>query len=118
ALILQAVLFQHGGITTIGINAINMGVPALLAAGIFRYGMKFDLKNKETIFGAIAGGIGVAGAVLLLSIELLSLGEAFETVTVFVAVAHIPVIVIEAVFTGALAGFLAKVKPEILEGIR
>ncbi|VUT28293.1 MAG: cobalt transport protein CbiM [Candidatus Syntrophoarchaeum sp. GoM_oil] len=118
ALILQAVLFQHGGITTIGINTINMGIPALLAAGIFRYGMRLNITKKETLFGALAGGVGVAGAVLLLSIELLSIGETFETVTAVVAAAHIPVIVIEAIFTGALAGFLAKVKPEILEGIR
>ncbi len=118
ALILQAVLFQHGGITTIGINTINMGIPALIAAGIFRCGMKLNITKKETLFGAIAGGVGVAGAVLLLSIELLLLGETFETVTAVVAVAHVPIIIIEAIFTGALAGFLAKVKPEILGGIR
>ena len=34
-LILQAILFQHGGITTIGVNSVMMGLPALLVYRIF-----------------------------------------------------------------------------------
>jgi cobalt/nickel transport system permease protein len=34
-LILQAFLFGHGGVTVLGVNTVIMGVPALVAYGIF-----------------------------------------------------------------------------------
>ena len=117
ALVLQCFLFGHGGITTIGINAVNMGVPALIAYLIFKTGTKLDIrpetKNKVSLFGAIAGGVGVVLALLLLAAELLTTGEEFYETTVLVVSTHIPIIVIEAIFTGVLAGFIATVKPEM-----
>ena len=187
ALVMQAFLFQHGGVTTIGINTVNMGVPALISFFLFRTGMKrnIEMKRKEVIIGAIAGGIAVvlvillltvelfisgkeytdvtqffifthiliilivsyliyrngmklsveirkevlvgaiaggiavALAVLLLAVELLITGEKltevdFTEVTTAVVFAHILVILVEAIFTGVIVGFLATVKPEML----
>ena len=39
ALLLQAFLFQHGGITTLCINTLNIGVTALISSGIFIAGV-------------------------------------------------------------------------------
>lgn len=116
SIIMQVFLFQHGGVTTIGINALNMGVPALIAFLIFRTGMGLNLnfQRKEVLFGAIAGGIAVTLSVTMLAVELLITGSEFTEVTTFVVFAHIPVIIIEAIFTGVMAGFFAKVKPEML----
>jgi cobalt/nickel transport system permease protein len=116
SIIMQVFLFQHGGVTTIGINALNMGVPALIAFLIFRTGMglNLNLQRKEVLFGAIAGGIAVTLSVTMLAVELLITGSEFTEVTTFVVFAHIPVIIIEAIFTGVMAGFFAKVKPEML----
>jgi cobalt/nickel transport system permease protein len=116
AVVMQAFLFQHGGVTTIGINTVNMGVPALISFFIFRAGMKLNvgISKNEILFGAIAGGTAVALAVLLLAVELLVTGEEFTEVTTFVVAAHIPVILVEAIFTGVIAGFFAIVKPEML----
>ena len=117
ALVLQCFLFGHGGVTTIGVNTVNMGVPALIAYLIFKTGTKLDIrpetKNKVTLFGAIAGGLGVAIALLFLATELITTGEQFYETTVLVVTAHLPIIAIEAVFTGVLAGFIATVKPEM-----
>ena len=79
AVVMQAFLFQHGGVTTIGINTVNMGVPALISFFIFKTGMKLNIgiSKNEIIFGAIAGGTAVALAVLLLAVELLVTGEEF-----------------------------------------
>jgi len=52
-------------------------------------------------------------ALLLLAAELLTTGEEFYETTVLVVSTHIPIIVIEAIFTGVLAGFIATVKPEM-----
>jgi cobalt/nickel transport system permease protein len=116
SIIMQVFLFQHGGVTTIGINALNMGVPALIAFLIFRTGMGLNLnfQRKEVLFGTIAGGIAVTLSVTMLAVELLITGSEFTEVTTFIVFAHIPVIIIEAIFTGVMAGFFAKVKPEML----
>jgi cobalt/nickel transport system permease protein len=116
SIIMQVFLFQHGGVTTIGINALNMGVPALIAFLIFRTGMglNLNLQRKEVLFGTIAGGIAVTLSVTMLAVELLITGSEFTEVTTFIVFAHIPVIIIEAIFTGVMAGFFAKVKPEML----
>ncbi len=118
AVVMQAFLFQHGGVTTIGINTVNMGMPALISFFIFKAGMKLKLNigisKNEILFGAIAGGIAVALAVLLLAVELLITGDAFTEVTTVVVVAHLPVILVEAIFTGVIVGFFATVKPEML----
>lgn len=117
-LILQAFLFGHGGVTTIGINTVVMGIPALIAYGIFKAGSKLGFLRKgvsETIFGAIAGGVAVALAVLFLVICLLTTGKEFSGVASLVAVAHIPIIIIEAVIVGSVVAFLARVKPELIQ---
>lgn len=118
ALLLQALLFQHGGITTIGINTINMGLPALAVYGLFLIGTRSNIKRKYAIFGALAGGIAIALGVLLLSLSLFTTGEYLEDVIPFVIAAHIPVMVIEAVVVGAFAEFMVRVRPEILKGFK
>ena len=119
ALVLQCFLFGHGGVTTIGVNTVNMGVPALIAYLIFKTGTKLDIrpetKNKVSLFGAIAGGVGVMLALLFLATELITTGEEFYETTVLVVTTHIPIIAIEAIFTGVLAGFIVTVKPEMFE---
>jgi cobalt/nickel transport system permease protein len=119
ALVLQCFLFSFGGVTMIGINTINMGVPALIAYLIFKTGTKLDIrsetKSKVTLFGMIAGGVGVVLALLFLAAELITIGDVFLETTIAVVGTHIPIIAIEAIFTGVLAGFIATVKPEMFE---
>jgi cobalt/nickel transport system permease protein len=114
ALTLQAVFFQHGGLSSLGINAFNIGVPALLAWQLFERRGGIAPPRREVIFGALAGGLAVLASVLMVSLELLALGEAFQEVSVLVIGAHLPVILIETVVMGAAAGFLARAKPEML----
>ena len=114
ALTLQAVFFQHGGLTVMGVNAFNIGVPALLAWQLFEKRRGLESPHLEAVFGALAGGLAVLTSVLLVSLELLALGEAFNEISLLVIGAHLPVIIIEALVVGAAAGFLLKVKPEML----
>jgi len=114
ALTLQAVFFQHGGLSVLGVNAFNIGVPALLAWQIFKKRRGLESPRLEVVFGALAGGLAVLASVLLVSLELLALGEAFNEISLLVIGAHLPVLIIEALVVGAAAGFLLKVKPEML----
>lgn len=118
--VLQAVLFQHGGITTIGINTVNMGIPALIAFCIFKWGGMLVTRKEISawIFGALAGGVAVFLAVIFTAFSLILSGkEAFSAVAIALTVAHIPIIVIEAIVTGSIVAFLVRVKPELIGGI-
>jgi len=116
ALILQAFLFQHGGITTIGVNTLTMGLPALVAYGIFWSGTRLDFKWKYALFGGLAAGVSIALSTILLFLCLLSIGEDPGWMLTFVVVPHLAIAVIEAIVVGAFAQFVAKVKPEVLQG--
>ena len=114
ALTLQAVFFQHGGLSVLGVNAFNIGVPALLAWQLFEKRRGLESPRLEVVFGALAGGLAVLASVLMVSLELLALGEAFNEISLLVIGAHLPVILIESLVVGGAAGFLLKVKPEML----
>ena len=114
ALTLQAIFFQHGGISVIGVNSLNMGIPALLAWQVFEHRRGLEPPRREVAFGAVAGAVAVLGAVLMLSAELLALGEAFGEIAVFVLISHLPIVLIESAILGMMAGYLIKVKPEML----
>lgn len=118
ALILQAFLFQHGGVTTIGINTVNIGLPALAAYGVFLLGARSNIKGKYTIFGGLAGGTAIVLGIALLSLCLLSTGEYLKYVVPYAIVANLPVVAIEAILVGAFAGFMARVRPQLLKGYR
>ncbi|MBT9159125.1 MAG: cobalt transporter CbiM [Dehalococcoidia bacterium] len=116
ALALQALLLQHGGLTTIGVNTIAMGVPALAAYVIFRYGTRLEFKWKYTVFGGLAGGVAVVLTTLLLFLALLTIGGDPRWILAFVVVPHMAIMAIEAIAAGAFAQFVSKVKPEMLQG--
>ena len=112
ALALQAVFFQYGGLTVLGVNTVNMAFPALLGYYLCR---PLVLKSKTTaMFGAFICG---AGAVLLTSImvaaSLIYVEESFLEVAWLLVISHILVMLIEGVVTAFCVGFLKKVHPEI-----
>ncbi|PIE66626.1 MAG: cobalamin biosynthesis protein CbiM [Deltaproteobacteria bacterium] len=115
ALLLQAMLFQYGGITTLGVNTVIMALPAV--AGYHLCG-PFVLKNVS--WAAIAAFVCGAGSVLLGSLLvaacLVFTGENFLEVAGLVVAAHLPIMVIEGIITVFCVAFLKKVKPEILQG--
>ncbi len=112
---LQALLFQHGGLTTIGVNTFNMGLGALVAFGVFKLRGRISLKHRDFLFGFLAGAIGVFVALISLSICLLASGEEFWGVVKLALAAHLPVMVIEGLIAGFTTVFLLKVKPEVLQ---
>jgi cobalt/nickel transport system permease protein len=111
-LLLQALLFQHGGITTLGVNTMVMGVPALIVHFIFRKGYSSGI--NPVITGAFCGGFAVAIAAFLLAVVLITTGEEFTETAYLAVVAHIPIIIIETIITGAVVGYLLRVRPELL----
>jgi len=114
-LILQALLFQHGGVTTLGANALVMGLPAYAAWGVFALGRAVRGRAAPAVFGFLAGAVAVLLAALMLAALLATTDETFRTVAGLAFVVHLPVAAVEGVVTGFAAAFLMKVEPGLLE---
>lgn len=117
-IILQAIIFGHGGITTIGVNTLMMGTGALVAYLVWLQRYRFSFNKRELVFGAIAGAVGTITSGLILALALVTTGEEFRGMAVTVLTAHIPIMIIEAAVVGASAEFLNKTRPDILAGAR
>jgi len=68
------------------------------------------------VAGFVAGAAGVFLSGLILAVWLYTARREFWAIARLALAAHLPVMVVEGVVCGAAAVFLAKVKPEILEG--
>ncbi len=121
-LILQFLVFGHGGITSLGVNATIMGVPALIAHAIFQtVRRRKDVGVRPLQVAAfIAGFVGVALAVLAFyTLMIGSIPSAMDVAQEQAAITalsiwHLPIALIEGVITALLVGYLMRVRPEIL----
>jgi len=122
-LFFQAVMFQHGGLTTMGINACLMGIPALLAGALFRT-RRFFGADRRVVNGLLAFlGSFLSMVLAALSAALLLIytipaqldATAEKAAIITLAGAHLPIALIEGVFTALVVLFLLRVKPELLE---
>jgi len=115
ALILQGVLFQFGGITTLGVNTIIMALPAVLSYHLFG---RFVQKASRTAAAAAfaCGFLSVLLSGLLVALSLVFTEENFLNVSGIIIAAHIPVMIIEGIVTAVCVAFLRKVAPEMLPG--
>ncbi len=113
ALILQAVLFQFGGITTLGVNTIIMALPAVLC--YFVFSPLIHKRNTVALTAAFAcGSLSVFLGAIIVGAALIFTEENFGEVSAIVIAAHIPVMIIEGIVTALCVSFLKKVQPELL----
>ncbi len=136
-LFFQALVVGHGGLTTLGVNASMMGIPALMAYHIFQLRYVGDKANKRDslddalvgsqrvkvgMFAFLGGAIGLAIAALIFTgIVITTVPADFDFDTeraaiVSLLILHLPLALLEGTFTAMLAVFLHRVKPELLTG--
>lgn len=114
-LVLQAVLFQFGGLTSLGVNTLNMALPAVICFFIFRTGIKSKNMTLSMATSFLCGSGSVLLGTLMLAASLAFTGEHFLVVAKIVVIAHVPVMVIEGLITTLCVRFLRRVKPDVLE---
>lgn len=131
-LFFQALIVGHGGLTTLGVNAAMMGLPALLAYHIFRLRLLRDsrtVKDSRTakpfiigLFAFLGGALGLAfTALIFIAVVIATVpaefnAQAEQAAITTLTITHIPLAVVEGVFTAMLVLFLQRVRPELLEG--
>jgi len=114
ALALQGVLFQFGGITTLGVNTLNMALPAIICFYLFNRGIRSENNFIALILTFVCGFLAVLLSGIMVAAALVFTGEPFIQVAKLVLIAHLPVMILEGVLTVFCIGFLRKVRPEIL----
>jgi len=116
ALILQAMLFQFGGITTLGVNTVIMAFPALICYMLF--GKMISGKNAAlSMTGSFCCGFfAVFFSALLAGLFLIFTEENFLKVSQLIVLANLPIMLIEGIITGFCVTFLKKVQPTLLPG--
>jgi len=114
ALALQGVLFQFGGITTLGVNTFNMAFPAIICFYLFRKGIRNGNNLIAFSLAFACGFLAVMLSGIMVAIALIFTGELFIQVAKLVLIAHLPVMILEGLLTVFCIAFLRKVRPEIL----
>lgn len=111
---LHTLLFQFGGITTLGVNTFNMAFPAVLLASLCRPGIASSnrIVRGTAEFAVGAGSIICSG--LLVASCLAATGEAFSAAARVVVAVHVPVMIVEGILTVFVVEFVRKVRPQML----
>lgn len=117
ALALQAFLLGHGGLTALGVNAVVISVPALAARVLFQ-AWTFRRAGRAGVAFAAGAAAGAMAVVLTAALNAAVLwvagAEDFRLVATVGFAVHLPLAVVEGLIVGVSAGYLARVKPEML----
>ncbi|MFA5881480.1 MAG: energy-coupling factor ABC transporter permease [Eubacteriales bacterium] len=122
ALLLQAIFFAHGGLSTLGANVFSMGVVgSLVGYGVFRFGRRIGLSLGFA--ACMAGILGDLAVYCTTSLELalgmpgvhgISLIKAFLTFFTLFMPTQLPLALVEGLVTGGMVSYIARVRPDIL----
>ncbi len=116
-LLFQALMFQHGGILALGINAFNLGMPALLVYFLFdRVKKRFYKSGKVISFSAFAFSFfAIILSSLFVAAELYFTSENFYSIVVVFFIGALITAVIEGTITFFIVGILYKNFPVFLD---
>lgn len=123
ALVLQALLLSHGGLYAVGVNTTTIGLPAVVVAllyAVLRRTVGLNTRWKRYAIGGGLAFVGVMGTLVVYYLVMRFGSIQDEDLNLLASIAfvwHIPVLIIEIIFTALLVDFLYKIKPELL-GIR
>lgn len=122
ALTLQALLFQFGGFTSLGVNTLVMAAPAvivhyalrpLILSGSAPNKGQGSSRTAIALGGFLAGTMGILLAASLMALALFATGEQFREIGGVILVTNLMAALIEGVVTAFMASFIMRVRPEI-----
>ncbi|PJE27837.1 cobalt/nickel transport system permease protein [Pseudooceanicola antarcticus] len=117
-LLLQAVFFGFGGLTVLGVNTLNIALPAVLAWLLFGRLMARGSPLQGALWAGLGGATAIAGTTVMVALSLALTGDEFLTAAKLILVAHVPIMVIEALLTGFAVLLARKVKPELFDAAK
>jgi cobalt/nickel transport system permease protein len=117
--IVQALLFQDGGLLVMGLNIINMGIVTSLV-GYFTYRVGTRIAKGRTgmlVSSFVAGWLSVVVTSIFASVELaLSGTSSLQFALPAMVGVHIMIGIGEGLLTASALGFITTVRPDLIEG--
>ncbi|MBB4120248.1 cobalt transporter CbiM [Martelella radicis] len=116
ALLLQTVLFGFGGLTTLGVNTVNIALPGYLVALIIGKALRrAPSAGRAAMIASLGASVAVflTGGLVALCLWLSS--SAYVPAARILLLTYLPLALGEALVCGAIVGFLKRVAPELLE---
>jgi cobalt/nickel transport system permease protein len=110
----QALLFQFGGFTTLGVNTFNMAFPGVLLAILFRPAIRSENRFFRRVAEFVVGAGSIMLSGILVGVCLAATGGEFAAAARVVILAHIPVMITEGILTVFVVEFVRKVRPGML----
>ncbi len=106
-LLFQSLIFQHGGLLTIGTNTLTMSSGALIARFIW-----IHIKRYKPLAGFLCGFFGIIIPALLMS--LLFIMVDYGKGMAFILAIYIPAALVEGFITSFIPTYFKKTKPELI----
>lgn len=114
ALLLQAVMFGFGGLTSIGVNIVNIALPAVVAGLLFAPYVAVATPARAAVLGGACAALAALGTGMMVAASLYLSSRDYATSSLFVVFSYVPLIIVEALVTGFCVSFVKRVKPELL----
>ncbi len=116
ALLLQAVMFGFGGLTTLGVNIVNIALPGAVIGAIVAPMVQRATPARAALIAGIASALCVALTGLMVAASLaLSSADYMLSARVMIAT-YLPLMLVEGFVGGFCISFVKRVKPELLAG--
>ncbi len=117
--IVQAILFQDGGLTVLGANIFNMGLLGTFCGYYLYKSIRFTLGrrswNSMAVATVVAGWFSVVSAAMMTAVQLSLSGTVPLMVSMIAMVSwHIVIGVGEAIITLIAVGFVWRSRPDLL----
>jgi len=113
-LMLQLALFGFGGITTLGVNLVNIAGPGALFGLVIGPMIRAARPPRAGVLAALAGAGAALGTGALVSLVLWLSAPDFVPVARVLLITYLPLAAAEAAIAAAVVSFLARVEPEAL----
>lgn len=116
-LVLQALMFGFGGLTTLGVNTVNIALPGLVCGMLLGPLLRRAAPAGAGAVGALAGAASVLMTAGLVSAALALSASEFVPSARIILLTYLPLALGEALVTGFAVAFLAKVRPEAFAAV-
>lgn len=114
ALLLQAAFFGFGGVLVLGVNTMNLALPALVCAAALRPVLRRAPPGALFWIGALAGTAGVLLTAAAVALSLGLGGAPFLPAAKAILFLYAPLALVEGLITGTVVRFLGRVAPELV----
>lgn len=120
-LLLQAAFFGFGGLTVIGVNTLNLALPAVVIGLLAHWILvRSDISPRSAtvlVVGFLVGALSFGVSALSVAGVLALSGSEFLVAAKLILIVQIPVMLVEGAITAATLRLLLSVRPELLPAV-